>query len=144
MEDWERRLEAKLQHQEALDASWLPAAQEAVETVCQQWRLTSAPSVLEVLRREHPDVLVLIEEHGEGDVVEVIWLRSIPARLVSVWGRANVDWKVVVSIRSQYIAAPLYIMLPTPRPLDLAAVMGMLCCRARALLLVDVTTWRMF
>ena len=70
--EWERRLEAKLQHQEALDARWLPAAQEAVDAVCRDWRLTSAAAVLEVLRREHPDVLALIEEHYEGDINDLI------------------------------------------------------------------------
>ena len=70
--EWQRRLERKIAHADAIDSRWLPAAKAAVESAVRDWKLKTPEAVVQVLAREHPDVLAVMPEHGEGEVVKVI------------------------------------------------------------------------
>jgi hypothetical protein len=80
---WKKLLRQKLKAMETSQRQWLPGARGAVETISQElWdktqRAISPQEVLSILRRDHADLVHRIQEHFEGDLLELVAALSHP------------------------------------------------------------------
>lgn len=75
---WKKLLRQKLRAIEASQNQWLPEAKAAVASIARDlWEMNQsaihAGGVLTILRRDHANLLRSMEEHFQGDLLELIF-----------------------------------------------------------------------